>query len=164
MKRLLAALIFFSLIFSPVYAGQPLPAGAVLQEDSYVFTIEDAKKLMLKIEEMEKTIEVQEEKIKLYENLDENLSGQIVQLEDLIGIKDLQLDEYKNLHQLDIDRLGQLERRNNISNVERWGLFGLGIGVTIGAVLIADKIDDAVEIPNNNSLGNQSRSVPLIKF
>jgi len=157
MKKFFAALFAILIIINPASAGEVMKKGTVLVEDSYVFTIDEAKGLTQEIARLEKII-------KEYKELDEVTTDKFSQAESLIKIKDLQITQYKGLHELDTGRIRKLERRSALTGAERWGLVIAGVGLTIGAVLIADKIDDAVETPAQNNINTQARGIPLVRF
>lgn len=166
MKNLIKLSLLALLLFPyNAYGGEPLKAGTILNEDSYVFSIEEAERLMNEIGKMERTIENQEQKIYLNEQLNKNLNQQILNLNDIVTIKDKQIKEYNSMQKLDEKRIKKLERRSDFATIKEMGLFVTGIGVAIGAILIADKIDDSVE--GNlfqNSSDSQSKSKALIRF
>lgn len=138
--------LIMMIIVQPAYAGDVLKAGTVLTKDSYVFSIEEAQELKITIEELEfkenKYLAIIEQHKELSKVSDEKHQAYI----DLISIKSEQLNEYENLHNLDIERIKSLEKYDKISSLEKFGFLGLGIGATIGAILIADKIDDVIEL------------------
>lgn len=140
-------------------AGEILEKGSVLKQQSYVFSIEEAKALMLKIESLEAELSQQKELNVEYKNLENNLTLQNNNLNDLILIKDLQINEYKNIYQINLDRIKKLEKQSNFSKYEKWGTFSLGLGLAIGSILIADKIDDLSE---QNSYNSNNKA--LLKF
>lgn len=164
-KFMLIVILSLTTLISKAYGGEILSAGTILQEESYVFTMPEAQRLMSKVKEMESQIENQQATIDVYKELDQNQQKQILENETLINIKQLQISEYKNLHDLDSSRIKKLERQSNVSNFERWGFLGLGVGITIGSVLIADKIDDVVEGPIAQQPRNTTaRGVTLFRF
>lgn len=141
MNKILKIMLVLSLLISPAYAGEPMAAGTVLEEDSYVFTIEEAQNLLLRIEELEK----KEDQLEEYKNLTFNLEEQIKLQKFTIELKDLQINEYNNLKVLTDDRLRKIEKREKAAKLERWGFLALGVGLTAGSILVADKIDDFAE-------------------
>lgn len=155
--------IFAWLIFvQPAYAGDVMEKGTVLKQQSYVFTIEEAKSLMLKLDTLEQELAKQTELLEQYQNLEGVLGRQNSNLKETIEIKELQITEYKSLHQIDLERIKKLERQNSISKYEKWGALTLGIGLSVGAILIADKIDDQIDVVKSDA--STSRGVTLLKF
>lgn len=136
------------LLSSPVYAGERLPAGTVLEEESYVFTPEEAEKIMNDIQELEAKVEQQEEVIELYRELDETQEAQEVELEYLLEIRQDQISTYEEWVAADAERIKALERQKRVTELERWGFFVIGIVVASGAIIAADRLDDTV-IENN---------------
>ena len=82
MKKIMSALLSFAffLVTTPsnnAWAGDVLPAGTVLEEESYVFTVDEATRLLQRIDELEqKELQLQEyiqldiinrQKIELYD-------------------------------------------------------------------------------------------------
>lgn len=150
-----------SLLLVPSYAvgSEMMTEGTVLSEDSYVFSLDEAQELRMQIIELESSVASLEGQISEYKALDENLTAQNSGLEDIIDIKELQVLEYKKLHEADSYRLRRLERRSEAAKFERWGFFCVGVGLALGSILIADKVDDSLE-----STSSSEQAIPLFNF
>ena len=155
-KSIISILILLS---TPAYAGDYMKSGQVLQEDSYVFNLEEATNLMNKMSALEQEVENQKKILEQYKFLDQIQQQEEVTFNDLLEIKESQIVEYKELHYLDVDRIKQLNKQVNSSKVEKWIFMGIGVGVTIGSILIADKIDDQIE-----SINNPQEGITLLRF
>jgi len=155
--------LVISLLAPYAYGSEVMKSGEVLSEDSYVFSLEEIQELREQMSQLEKSIETKSQIIFELKKLDSNLNQQVIGLESVIGIKDLQVSEYSNLHDLDLSRIRSLERQNNLTKIERWVLFGAGVGVTVGSILIADKLNDTVG-SNSFSSPNTLSSAPLLRF
>jgi hypothetical protein len=139
---LFAAVISLSLIFTPVaQASEFMEQGAVLQEDSIVFTLEEADKLRIRMESLELT----EQRAESLGQLVGVQEKEIATLEELLTIKDYQIDEWEQLSQVHQNRVEQLERQQKFNRLENVGWFVLGIAVTGGAIYLGDKIGDSME-------------------
>lgn len=141
-------LLSFSLLISNAQAGNYMAKGSVLKEDSYVFNIIEATDLMEKMSELEKETNQQKALIEQYKLLDQNTKDQNFNLNDLLKTKELQLQEYEKLHTLDQNRIQQLDKQANHSKIENWLFLGAGVAITVGAILVADKIDDQIQTNN----------------
>lgn len=160
-QKILSFLICLTLV-SPAYAGDYKKSGTTLTEDSYVFTVEEATDLMNKMSALEQELEKQNQIIEQYKLLDQIQEEEDLTFTELMNVKDLQLSQYKQLHTLDTDRIKQLNRQVNSSKFEKWFFMGLGAGVTIGSILIADKIDDNIESLGKNN--QQQAGITLLRF
>lgn len=155
MNKLLFAFIF--LMFSSVsFGGEVMRSGDILSEDSYVFTISEAEGLMRKIEELEASNLQNEKVIAVFKELDFNTSLQIREMDSLLKLKSLEINEYEHMTSLYRTRITRLERQSKFSKVEKWGFMGIGIGLTVGSIIIADKIDDYVDNPGSNNFAPSS--------
>jgi hypothetical protein len=173
MKKLMKKLFNFvtilvislSLVSGQAFAGEALPAGTVLTEDSYVFSLEEAQELRQQIVALEEEVTSKDEIIFEYKRLDLNQLGQIEGLESLLDIRELQIVEYNRMHDVDLSRIHRLERQSKFAKAEKWAFLGIGISITVGSILIADKIDDSVESsPQLSAPASSSRVVPLFRF
>jgi len=137
-----AMLIAISLILAPVaHASEIMHPGDVIEEESVVFTVEEADALRVRIE----TLEVIERKAEAFKQLTEIQEREIATLEDLLVVKDAQLGEWQELGELYQDRVDKLERREKFNTLENVGWFVLGVAVTGGAIYLGDKIGDSME-------------------
>lgn len=162
MRTLFNLLIAFMLLVSPAYAGENMKAGEKLSEDSYVFSIPEATNLMNRLSELEQEVERQKLIIDEYKILDQIQQQKAFNFVDLLETKELQISEYEKLHTLDTNRIKQLNRQVNASKFEKWAFMGVGIGITVGAILVADKIDDGIESIGDNKA--QQSGVTLLRF
>ena len=77
-------LFFLSLLVFPAAAGDEVKAGTVLKQDSYVFSIDEAEKLKIRIEDLEK----KEQLLEQYKILDGLKIQQTDLLKNSLDIKD----------------------------------------------------------------------------
>jgi len=141
-KFFMFTIIALSLIFTPVaHSAEYMEAGSVLTADSMVFSVEEADQLRKRIE----TLELAEEKAEALEELVEVQGQEIVTLEELLIVKDAQLDEWQQLSQLHQERVEKMERREKFNSLENVGWFILGVAVTGGAIYLGDRIGDSME-------------------
>jgi hypothetical protein len=133
------------LFFSLAFAGDRLPAGTILSEESYVFSIEEANRIRLEIETLEASLRNKEEIIKEYEELDRNQAEKFQLLNDKFILKEEQIKEYKSWLTIEQARTAQLEKKTKFWKFERWGFLLLGVGITTGSILIADQVDDFID-------------------
>lgn len=135
--------ITFSLVFSPIAtAGDPMPAGTVLEEDSYVFTIEEAQDLKHELETLENKAEV-------LEKLNVVLSLQIEEYDGLSDLKDRKVStalELAEIHKVEVERL---ERDKKFTSIKVIGGFVLGAVFMGGSIYLGDRIGDSMESSNN---------------
>lgn len=156
-------LIFNIFVANTSLAGDVMRAGDVLEHDSYVFTIKEAEELRKRLVDLEEQNKKQSELIEEYKVLDRNLQLQITGYRELLKTKEFQIDEYKKMHELDLKRIAQFEKSSKLHKAEKWAFFGVGIGIAISAILIADKIDDSIDKSSIN-LANQGYNKHLIRF
>ncbi len=135
-------LLFFFLFFiNNAYAGEPMSAGEILEKDSYVFDMDEAKRLMIRMEDLEK-----KEKLYLhYQELDESGLKIIDLYKTNLELKDYQILEYKEIVLNDKERINYLEKREKWSKIERYCFFGLGMILTTGSFIIVDNISDNLD-------------------
>lgn len=162
-KSILLFFVFLSLVFPKnAWSGDYLKKGTILEEDSYVFNIVEATDLMHRLSELEEENKKQSELIIQYKELDQNQKDQIFNLNDLLETRELQLQEYQKIHNLDQEQIQKLNKQANIIQVEKWIFFSVGIGVTIGSVLIADKVNDQIRSSNSGIIPSQN--IITLKF
>ena len=142
-NQVMAALITVSIIFTPniCWAGDVVPAGTELTEESYVFTIEEATALLARVEELEaKELELQR-----YIEL-EALRVQQVDLYRLnLDYSKTQIDRYIHLNEINQDLLDRYNKRDRLQTLENIGFLALGMALTVGAFVAADAITDQME-------------------
>jgi hypothetical protein len=142
LQTLMLIMISFALVFSPVaQSAEFMESGSVLVEDSMVFSIEEADALRIRIEGLENT----ELKVEALTELVDVQEREIVTLEELLEIKDYQIDEWQDLSQTHQDRVEKMERREKFNTLENVGWLILGVAVTGGAIYLGDQIGDSME-------------------
>jgi hypothetical protein len=124
------------------YAGDILPAGTILEQESYVFTIEEATGLKNQIEGLEKNLASLTLELAKYKELETVRSQQIDFYKLNEGYYQLQISGYKELQLLDRDLLNKYRKRDKLQTLENIGFLSLGIGLTIGSFLLADSATD----------------------
>ena len=141
-SKLMSVICIFSMFFSNIaIAGDIKPKGTVLEEESYVFTIDEATRLLKRIEELE----AKEKELTKYKEL-ESLRLQQVDLYKLnLDYSQAQNQRYMNLLNTNQDLLDKYNRRDQLQTWENVGFLALGITLTIGAFLAADAITDHME-------------------
>lgn len=137
--------ILFLMLSSQALAGDVLQKGSVLTEDSIVFTLEEAQTMRSYISGLEEDVKVKEEVIAQYRALDEVQQVQIETYQEYLMNKERQLNKYLEIQKLDEQRISTLERQAKISKLDKAIAFGGGVAITIGLLIVADKIDDGLE-------------------
>lgn len=143
--KILVLISLLNIITLPAYAGERLPAGTVLSEESYVFSIEEANKMKILIESLEKELDKKNKVIEQYKELDAVQQEQFELQNNTIFLLEERITKHKAWHEVDAKRIKSLEKRDKFSQVEKWGLFTGGVAITVAAILVADKIDDHLE-------------------
>jgi hypothetical protein len=145
-------ILFLSLsilvIPSVSFAGDVVAAGTKLEEDSYVFTIEEATNLLARIEELE----IKEAELEKYKGLETLRLQQIDLYKINLDYSESQIQRYISLNQTNETLIDRYQKRHRLQTVENIGFLALGIGLTIGAFLAADSITDHMEINNGASV------------
>jgi hypothetical protein len=144
LNKVKVIVIFIILFFSTTgvsVAGDVMQEGTVLQEDSYVFTIDEATDLLRRVE----VLEQKELLLAEYQALNEVQARQIDLYKINYDILNQQIIQYSSLVDLNENMLNKSMRRNNFAELKNWGIFTLGVAVTVGAFLAADKIGDTME-------------------
>ena len=143
LKAITLSLIISFLILPPkiAIAGDIVPAGTTLEEESYVFTIDEATRLLQRVEELE----VKEKKLEQYILLDSVRTQQIDLYQYNLSLTRSQLDSYIKMQAIDQDLLDRYNKRNRFQTLENVGFLALGISLTIGAFLAADSVTDHME-------------------
>jgi len=137
MKIILAILVLIN--FSNIcYAGDIVKSGEVLEEDSYVFSIDEANKLMQRVKELEKA----ELKLEEYKKLDELYNSKI---NYYIENESIYKRRVENLNEI-IDSLEEINSRNNKrkkwDKVENYVIFSSAVAATILTFISVDYIND----------------------
>ena len=143
-RKLISLLSLILFLFSPnVFAGDVLPAGTVLEEDSYVFTIEEATSLLQRVEELEK----KEESLNYYIDLDALSRQKFTLYESNIDLLNFQITEYNNIVQLNGRELERMHKRARLNWLENYGMLILGAVITTTGFIIVDQITDNAILP-----------------
>tara|TARA_Y100000287_G_scaffold116222_1_gene93337 strand:+ start:4440 stop:4883 length:444 start_codon:yes stop_codon:yes gene_type:complete len=140
------SLIIFMCIFnlivpSTAFAGDVVPKGTVLSQESYVFTIDEATKLLKRIEELE----AKEVELNKYKQLEELRVKQIDLYKLNLDYSQAQVDRYAGLLDTNSELIQRYQKRSEIQYWENFGYLALGITLTVGAFLAADAITDHME-------------------
>ena len=143
LKTIALSLIVSFLILPPksAIAGEVVPAGTTLEKESYVFTIDEATRLLQRVEELE----IKEKKLEQYILLDSVRTQQIDLYKYNLDLTRGQLDSYVKMQAIDQDLIDRYNKRNRFQTLENVGFLALGISLTIGAFLAADSITDHME-------------------
>ena len=147
MRLLFKCFTIFAVIASLVlvpntsWAGDVIKAGTTLEEDSYVFTIEEATNLLQRVEELE----AKEQELNKYKEL-EVLRVQQVDLYKInLDYSRAQIDRYIVLNNMNQDLIGRYHTRDRLQTWENIGFLSIGIAVTVAAFMGADAITDNME-------------------
>jgi len=142
-KKILPVLIcIFALILPNVaIAGDIMPEGTVLKEKSYVFTIDEATRLLKRVEELE----AKEKELKSYVKLEDLRLKQIDIFRINLDYSQTQNTRYLGLISTQSDLLEKYNKRDHLQTWENMGYLALGITLTIGAFFATDAIIDSME-------------------
>ena len=142
-KKILPVLIcIFALILPNVaIAGDIMPEGTVLKEKSYVFTIDEATRLLKRVEELE----AKEKELKSYVKLEDLRLKQIDIFRINLDYSQAQNTRYLGLIGTQSDLLERYNKRDHLQTWENMGYLALGITLTIGAFFATDAIIDSME-------------------
>jgi len=133
--------IFLATIFSIANAGDEMKTGSILKQDSYVFSIEEAEKLKIKIEDLEK----KEKLLEQFKILDDLKTQQFLLLENSIEIKDSQIELYKKIILEKNEEISLIKKTKNKQFLNGMSIFGAGILMTGLSIYAADQLDDSIE-------------------
>jgi len=145
LKQLMSFAVIASLVFTPSisWEGDIVKATTTIEEDSYVFTIDEATALLNRIEELE----AKELELDRHREL-EVLRVQQIDLYKLnLDYSQSQVDRYAHLTVINQDLLDKYNRRDRFQTLENIGFLSLGIAITIAAFVGADAITDQMEMP-----------------
>lgn len=159
-------LIFgLALISNPVFAGELKPAGSKLEKDSMVFSVEEAQKMAQYISELENKVEQQNELIEAKDELLKNRAEQIITFEEYQKIQNNRILKYQEIVALDEKRIAALEKQNKGRKLETAAAFVGGVVVTVGLIIIADKIDDHIIDTYTSFQTNAMKATrPIVRF
>ena len=137
LRTILSFIISFSLIFSSTaLAGDIMPEGTVLQEESYVFTVDEATALMQRVQELE----AKEAELERYKELEQVRLSQI----DLFKLNEdfysIQIERYQQLDSTNQLLIQRYQRRDKLQTIENVGFFVLGMAITFGSISAANAI------------------------
>ena len=139
--RVFLVYLFFILTPNEAHAGDIMPEGTVLAQESYVFTVDEAKDLLKRIEDLEK----KEEKLNYYIELEAIRDEKYRLTEANIDLYKFQISEYQNIVTANTLELNRLHKRDKNRWLENYGMLFLGMAITTGTFLAADAINDHME-------------------
>lgn len=138
-NKIFISIMILSLTLLPVFpafAGDKFPKGYTLDVDSYVFTIDEATRLMDRIKYLEKVekelveqkklVLLQDKQLTLYKLNSKNRQDQLKYYSDLASINHKLLKKY--------------EEKSNLNGWTNVGYMVLGIALTTGAFILAGSI------------------------
>jgi hypothetical protein len=128
---------------SQVFAGDIMPKDTVLEEESYVFSIEEASGLLRRIEELE----VKEKQLEYYIQLDSITKQKIRLHESNVDLFNYQISEYDRIIQLNSSEINRLHKRARFSELEKFGMLVLGMALTTTGFIVVDQITDTAILP-----------------
>lgn len=141
-KALTVLVCIISLILPNVaIAGDIMPEGTVLKKKSYVFTIDEATRLLKRVEELES----KEKELKSYVKLEHLRLQQIDIFKVNLDYSQAQNTRYLGLISTQSDLLDKYNKRDRLQTWENFGYLALGITLTIGAFFATDAIIDGME-------------------
>jgi hypothetical protein len=126
---------------SVAMAGDIKPEGHVLTEKSYVFTIDEATRLLKRLEELES----KEKQLNSYVRLETLRLKQIDLYKINLDYSQGQNIRYMGLINTQGELLDKYNKRDRLQTWENIGYLALGISLTIGAFFAADAIIDSME-------------------
>jgi len=143
LKKTIPALICIFALLAPnvAMAGDIMPKGTVLKEESYVFTIKDATNLLKRIEELE----AKEKELLKYKSLEGVRLKQLDLYRLNLDYSQSQNARYMGLLNTQGDLLERYNKRDQLQTWENLGYLALGITLTIGAFFATDAIIDSME-------------------
>jgi hypothetical protein len=150
------------ILFSPLsaMAGENMSAGEVLEEDSYVFTLEEANELKVRIEELEK----KERQLEEYKILEGAYIEQIELYKDNLNIAKEKEDTLKDIISLQDNTIDKYKKNEKWNKAENIALFVGGIALTTATFIIVDKISDDMIDDTTIYSGVDASGKALIRF
>ena len=133
--------LFISLLVFDASASDLVKSGATLKEDSYVFSLEEAERLKIRIEDLEK----KERLLDQYEKLDSLKKQQIDLLQLSLETKDKQISLYNDIITEKDKQILLIQKAKRSEYINSAVIFMSGIALTSGALYAADKLDDSLE-------------------
>ena len=136
--KIFCIVLFLFFTNSHSYAGDIMPAGTVLENESYVFTVDEAKDLLKRIEELE----IKEEKLNYYLEL-EPIREEKYRLNTAnIDLYKFQIIEYQSIVSMNRAEINRLHKREKWRWLENYGMLFLGVAITTGSFMAADAVSD----------------------
>lgn len=133
--------LFISLLVFNASASDVVKSGTTLREDSYVFSLEEAEKLKIRIEDLER----KERLLDQYEKLDSLKKQQIDLLQLSLETKDKQISLYNDIITEKDKQILLIQKEKRSEYINSAVIFISGIALTSGALYAADKLDDSLE-------------------
>lgn len=133
--------LFISLLVFNASASDVVKSGTTLREDSYVFSLEEAEKLKIRIEDLER----KERLLDQYEKLDSLKKQQIDLLQLSLETKDKQISLYNDIITEKDKQILLIQKAKRSEYINSAVIFISGIALTSGALYAADKLDDSLE-------------------
>lgn len=133
-------ILFVSIFISTAYAGEIIPEGGIVTNDSYVFEINKAKELMTWIDFLEQENKKNSLLLGKYELLEENYKQQISLLNDTIESYKSNQKSYEQLREIDLDKIKQLEKTQKLNKVKNYLLFAAGFTTAMGGLYIYNQV------------------------
>jgi hypothetical protein len=133
--------LFISLLVFNASASDLVKSGTTLKEDSYVFSLEEAERLKIRIEDLEK----KERLLDQYEKLDSLKKQQIDLLQLSLETKDRQISLYNDIIIEKDKQILLIQKTKRSEYINSAVIFMSGIALTSGALYAADKLDDSLE-------------------
>ena len=137
-------LILMTFLFNFSLAGDLKEKGFILEEASYVFSIEEAERLKARIIELE-SIEIELNSLKKINIINEKTIDIYKINESLLSE---QIQNHKYISDINDEIIKKYSDQNKYNDLKTAGYFTLGVLTTIGSFLIADHISDSL-ISNN---------------
>lgn len=156
-KFFLKILILISIIIpTNSFSAERVDKGTVLEEDSMVFSIEEAQDMAKYISKLEEELKNSQDLIREKNFLIDNQNSQLLLYSEFEDLKQKQILKYQEIQKIDEDRIKKLEKRLNFKKIENGIWFAGGIISAISIIVIADQLDDRVL--ESNILEQSSRS------
>ena len=120
------------------FAGDVMPKGTVLEEEAYVFTIEEAESLLGRIEELER----KEEQLRYHLELEDINEQKFSLYKSNIDIYKFQVTEYQKIMDMSNLEINRLHKRQKFRWLENYGMLFLGVAIATTSFVIADSVTD----------------------
>ena len=136
--KVFCSILFIIACSSNSHAGDVMPAGTVLENESYVFTVDEAKELLKRIEELE----IKEEKLNYYLELEPIREEKYGLRTANIDLYKFQITEYQSIATMNRLEISRLHKREKWRWLENYGMLFLGVAITTGSFLATDAVSD----------------------